>query len=217
MNDSAESRASAGEQPRVVPMVVALDGPAGSGKSTVAKAVASRLGLPHLDTGAMYRSVAWRCLQDGVSLDDIAGMQRVAETAVINVGVTDAGAQLVTVDGVDVTAAIRTPELDKAVSPVASAAPVRAALVAQQRRWAVQHNGGVMEGRDIATTVFPDAPVKVYLTASDEERARRRATQSGGDVEAVLADIRRRDQVDSTRAADPLRIADGATMSTPPA
>jgi pantoate ligase / CMP/dCMP kinase len=194
------------------PLVVALDGPAGSGKSTVAKAVAARLGLGHLDTGAMYRAVAWRCVDSGVSLDDVSAMTRVAETVQINVGVDGAGRQVVTVDGIDITAAIRTPEIDRAVSPVASAAPVRAALVAQQRQWASVRGGAVMEGRDIATAVFPDAPVKVYLTASDEERARRRAAQSGDAVESVLADIRRRDEVDSTRSADPLRVADGATV-----
>jgi CMP/dCMP kinase len=190
--------------------VVAIDGPAGSGKSTIAKALAVRLGVQHLDTGAMYRSVAWASLQRGVSLGDVAGMARVAETIDLMVGSRDDGSQLVTVDGVDVTDAIRTPEIDAAVGPVASAAPVRAALVAQQRRWAKQHGGGVLEGRDIATVVFPDAAVKVYLTASVDERARRRAVQHGGEVASVAADIERRDLVDSTREADPLQVAAGA-------
>ncbi len=190
--------------------VVAIDGPAGSGKSTIAKALAVRLGMQHLDTGAMYRSVAWASLQRGVSLDDVHAMATVAESIDLVVASRDDGSQLVTIDGVDVTAAIRTPEIDAAVGPVASAAPVRAALVAQQRRWAEQHGGGVLEGRDIATVVFPDAAVKVYLTASVDERARRRAVQHGGEVSSVAADIERRDLVDSTREADPLQVAAGA-------
>jgi CMP/dCMP kinase len=190
--------------------VVAIDGPAGSGKSTIAKALAVRLGVQHLDTGAMYRSVAWASLQRGVSLDDVAAMANVAESIDLVVGARIDGTQVVTVDGVDVTAAIRSPEIDAAVGPVASAAPVRAALVAQQRRWAEQHGGGVLEGRDIATVVFPDAAVKVYLTASVDERARRRSVQHGGEVASVAADIERRDLVDSTRKADPLQIAAGA-------
>ncbi len=194
------------------PVVIALDGPAGSGKSTVAKRVAERLAIAHLDTGAMYRSVAWACLQRGVALTDIVGMTTVAGSIQLGVDVDAHNRQVVTVDGIDVTAAIRTPEIDVAVGAVASAAPVRAAMVAQQRQWAYERGAGVMEGRDIATAVFPDAPVKVYLTASAEERARRRAAQSGHDEAAVLADIIRRDTVDSTRAADPLQIAAGATV-----
>ena len=194
------------------PMVVGLDGPAGSGKSTVAKAVASRLGIEHLDTGAMYRAVAWACLQRGVDLNDVDSMVGVAEAVALHVGVDASGNQIVTVDGYDVTAAIRTPEIDRAVGPVASTGPVRAALVREQRRWAAERGAAVMEGRDISTAVFPDAPVKVYLTASIEERARRRAAQSGQDVDAVIADINRRDTLDSTRAVDPLQIAHGATV-----
>ena len=194
------------------PMVVGLDGPAGSGKSTVAKAVASRLGIEHLDTGAMYRAVAWACLQRGVDLNDVDAMVGVAEAVALHVGVDASGNQVVTVDGHDVTAAIRTPEIDRAVGPVASTGPVRAALVREQRRWAAERGAAVMEGRDISTAVFPDAPVKVYLTASIEERARRRAAQSGQDVGAVIADINRRDTLDSTRAVDPLQIAHGATV-----
>jgi cytidylate kinase len=192
--------------------VVAIDGPAGSGKSTIAKALAARLGLQHLDTGAMYRSVAWACTERGVSLHDSQAMARVAEEIDLFVGAQTNGGQVVTVDGVDVTALIRLPDIDVAVGAVASAAPVRAALVAQQRRWAQHHGGGVLEGRDIATVVFPDALVKVYLTASVDERARRRSAQHGGDVVEVAADIERRDLVDSTRAADPLQVAAGATV-----
>jgi pantoate ligase / CMP/dCMP kinase len=194
------------------PMVIALDGPAGSGKSTVAKAVAARLGFEHLDTGAMYRSVAWACQQQGVPLTDVEAMTKVALSVKLHVGVDGNKKQVVMVDGVDVTDSIRTPQIDLAVGAVASAAPVRAALVAQQRKWAYERGAGVMEGRDIATAVFPDAPVKAYLTATPEERARRRSSQSGQDQEAVLADILRRDTVDSTRAVDPLQVAPGATV-----
>jgi CMP/dCMP kinase len=194
------------------PVVIAIDGPAGSGKSTVAKQVAAKLGVEHLDTGAMYRAVAWACLQRGTALTDVPGMAKVAGSIQLNVGVDAANRQLVTVDGVDVTSAIRSPEIDVAVGAVASSAEVRAAMVAQQRQWAYQRGVGVMEGRDIATAVFPDAPVKVYLTAAAEERARRRSTQSGLDEVAVLADIVRRDALDSNRTADPLQVADGATV-----
>ncbi len=192
--------------------VIAIDGPAGSGKSTIAKALSQRLHLEHLDTGAMYRSVALICLQRGVDLVDVGAMAAVVESVDISLGTDLLGAQRVTVDGVDVTSEIRTPGVDVAVGAVASAAPVRAALVAQQRKWAVEHGGGVLEGRDIATVVFPDALVKVYLTATVAERARRRTEQLGGEVQAVAADIERRDHVDSTRTADPLQVADGASI-----
>ncbi len=192
--------------------VIAIDGPAGSGKSTVAKALADRLSVQHLDTGAMYRSVAWVCLERKIALDDVESMTKVADTIELFVGTRADNTQLVTVDGVDITSAIRTPEIDKAVGPVASAAPVRAALVAQQRKWAEHHGGGVLEGRDIATVVFPDAYVKVYLTASVDERARRRLGERGGDHAAVAADIERRDHLDSTRTADPLQVAAGAQV-----
>jgi cytidylate kinase len=194
------------------PMVIGLDGPAGSGKSTVARAVAQRLGIEHLDTGAMYRAVAWACRERHVDPTDVSAMTAVAESLRIHVGVDPNGEQVVTVDGVDVSRAIRTPEIDRAVGPVASAAPVRAALVREQRRWAAERGAGVMDGRDISTAVFPDAPVKVYLTASIEERAKRRSLQSGLSVDAVAADIQRRDHLDSNREADPLQIAEGATV-----
>jgi cytidylate kinase len=190
------------------PLVVAIDGPAGSGKSTVARLVAERVGLPHLDTGAMYRSVALACLQRGISVADDEAVGVVAATLPIALG--DGVAVLV--DGVDVSAEIRTPEVDRAVGPVAANATVRSEMVNRQRAWAAERGGAVMEGRDIATVVFPGAPVQVYLTASDEERARRRSVQSGESIEAVAADLARRDHVDSTRAADPLRVADGATL-----
>ncbi|MEA2705123.1 MAG: CMP/dCMP kinase [Actinomycetota bacterium] len=178
-----------------VPMnVVAIDGPVGSGKSTVAQAVAARLGLDFLQTGAMYRAVALALLRRG---DEDAAT--VARQVVIDVG------DRVTLDGDDVTDQIRSPEVGRAVSLVAADAEVRAELVRLQREWAVVHGGGVVEGRDIGSVVFPDAVLKVFLTASPEERASRRDDESADDV-------RRRDLIDSTRAASPLVVADGAVV-----
>ena len=174
--------------------VVAIDGPVGSGKSTVAQAVALRLGLDFLQTGAMYRAVALALLQRGG--EDAAS---VARAVVIDVG------ERVTIDGEDVTDAIRSPDVGRAVSEVAANPDVRGELVRRQREWAVEHGGGVVEGRDIGSVVFPDAALKVFLTATPEERARRRDDESADDV-------RRRDLVDSTRAASPLVVADGAVV-----
>ena len=200
-------------------MIIAIDGPSGAGKSTVAKAVARKLGFSCLDTGAMYRAVAWQAVQNGVSLDDDAALGEVARSYDIEF-VHQSGEPTpsgVLIGGTDVTAAIRTAEIDRAVSPVSAAPSVREALVDQQRRIG---NAGdyVVEGRDIGTTVFPQAEVKVFLTASDEERAHRRVRQNVDrgigsiDYEEVLADLRRRDKVDSSRATSPLRPADDAVM-----
>ncbi len=198
-------------------MIIAIDGPSGAGKSTVAKSVASALSFNCLDTGAMYRSVAWKAAHLGVSLDDAAGLIEVAESCVIEFGHVpgDPVPRRVFVDGVEVTDAIRTAEIDRSVSCVSAVPGVRAALVEQQRR--IGSNGDyVVEGRDIGTVVFPDAEVKVFLTASDEERARRRVSQNeqrgvgSTDYEEVLADIVRRDQIDSSRSASPLRPAEDA-------
>src|SRR6185437_1609844 len=178
--------------------VVAIDGPAGSGKSTVSRALADRLGVQRLDTGAMYRSVAWAALDRGVDPGDAGAVAALAEAAAIDVGPDG-----VRIDGADVTAAVRSPEVSRAVSVVAANPDVRASLVARQRRWAADHGGGVVEGRDIGTVVFPDAAVKVYLDASPEERARRRQDES---AEGVA----RRDHIDSTRAASPLYLAEDA-------
>ena len=188
--------------------VIAIDGPAGSGKSTVARMVAQRLGLDYLDTGAMYRSVAFAALEQGIDPGDAEPVARLAEKVAIEV------ADRVVVDGVDATAAIRTPEVTRAVSAVAANPEVRRELVRRQREWAVGRSGAVVEGRDIGSVVFPDAVLKVYLTASDEERARRRAQEMGAPDRAaeVAADIARRDQVDSTRAASPLTVAEGAVV-----
>ena len=198
-------------------MIIAIDGPSGAGKSTVAKAVAKRLGFSCLDTGAMYRAIAWRALEDGVALDDEDGLGRIARTCEISFGHVEGDPlpKRVFIDGVKVTDAIRTARIDKAVSPTSAAPSVRTALVDQQRRIGA---GGdfVVEGRDIGTVVFPDAAVKVFLTASDEERAHRRVRQNVDrgigsiDYEEVLADLRRRDEADSSRATSPLVAAEDA-------
>lgn len=187
--------------------VIAIDGPAGSGKSTVARAVAQRLHLGYLDTGAMYRAVAFAALERGVEPSDAEAVAELARQVDIEVG------EAVVVDGIDATAAIRGPAVSRAVSAVAANPEVRKEMVARQRRWAEAHHGGVVEGRDIGTVVFPDAPVKVYLTASDSERAVRRSKEMA-DVryEQVAADIARRDHIDSTRAASPLAVADDAVV-----
>ena len=198
-------------------MIIAIDGPSGAGKSTVAKAVAKRLGFSCLDTGAMYRAIAWRALEDGVALDDEDGLGRIARTCEISFGHVEGDPlpKRVFIDGVEVTDVIRTARIDKAVSPTSAAPSVRTALVDQQRRIGA---GGdfVVEGRDIGTVVFPDAAVKVFLTASDEERAHRRVRQNVDrgigsiDYEEVLADLRRRDEADSSRATSPLVAAEDA-------
>ena len=182
--------------------VIAIDGPAGSGKSTVARAVAQRLGLAHLDTGAMYRSIAVAALRAGVDTADAEAIAALAKRTDISVG---DGA--VFVDGVDATDAIRTEEVTKAVTAVASNPQVREVMVERQRAWIAEHGGGVLEGRDIGTVVCPDATVKVYLVADPEVRAQRRAAEHG---EAVAQDMRRRDKADSTREVSPLMRADDA-------
>lgn len=185
--------------------VVAIDGPAGAGKSTVARALARRLGLDYLDTGAMYRAVAVAARLAGL---DPADAEPVAELARrVRLHVDDHGVLL---DGEDVTTAIRTTQATTDVSAVASNPAVRAELVARQRAWGIERGGGVIEGRDIGTVVFPDAVLKVYLTASPHERASRRVAQSGGDVEEVAAAIARRDAIDRGRADGPLMEADGS-------
>ena len=186
--------------------VIAIDGPAGSGKSTVARRLAERLGLDYLDTGAMYRAVTFAALRRGI---DPADTGPVAELArIVDLDVTT---DHVRVDGVDATIEIRGPEVSRAVSLVAANPEVRAELVRRQREWAYERAGGVMEGRDIGTVVFPDAVLKVYLNARPEVRAERRAAEvSGLDYETVAADMARRDAFDQGREADPLRLADDA-------
>lgn len=201
-------------------MIIAIDGPAGAGKSTVAKAVAKKLGFSCLDTGAMYRVIALAALREGVALDDSEALGRLASEVVIDF-VADAKGKSeqarVLLNGNDVTTDIRTPEIDKAVSPVSATPSVREALVVQQQRIGAGGNY-VVEGRDIGTVVFPNAEVKVFLTASNEERAHRRVRQNVDrgvgsiDYEEVLADIIRRDKVDSSRAVSPLKPADDAII-----
>lgn len=187
--------------------VIAIDGPAGSGKSTIAKRVAADLGLDYLDTGAMYRAVTFAALAKGVEPDDGEAMSDLAAVVEIDLGVDGT----VTVEGIDATTQIRGPEVTRAVSAVASHPGVRAELVSRQREWARRRGGGVLEGRDIGSVVFPDALAKIYLTASPEVRAARRAGEVADlDYDTVAADIARRDALDSSRSADPLRRADGA-------
>lgn len=197
-------------------MIIAIDGPAGSGKSTVAKRVAEELGFRYLDTGAMYRAVAVRALEDSVSLDDESGVARIASSERVSFA-HEPGEPLPTrvfIAQEDVTDAIRTPEADGAVSAVARLPLVREAMVVQQRQIG-RGRDIVVEGRDIGSVVFPDADVKIFLTASAEERARRRAAEQldrGHSVsEDEVADaMARRDEADSTRAASPLVAAPDA-------
>lgn len=186
--------------------VIAIDGPAGSGKTTVARALADRLGLEYLDTGAMYRAVAYAVLRRGVDPVDSEKVVRVATSMELEL---DSGHCLV--DGVDATVEIRGSEVTRVVSIVAAIPGVRSEMVHRQRVWMTERGGGIIEGRDIGSVVFPDADAKVYLTASAHVRARRRFDQDdAGDVEAVAAEIRRRDEADSDRQASPLVRADGA-------
>jgi 3-phosphoshikimate 1-carboxyvinyltransferase len=186
-------------EPGPRPLVIAIDGPAGAGKSTVSRRVATRLGLDRLDTGAMYRSVAALALQRNIAPDDHHAVAALAAEAEISLG------ERVTINGIDVTDVIRSPEVGQAVSLVAANPEVRIHLVARQRAWVAEHGGGVVEGRDIGSVVFPDAALKVYLDASPEERARRRH-------EETAAGVARRDRIDSTRAASPLVAAPGARL-----
>lgn len=190
-------------------VVVALDGPSGSGKSSTARGVAARLGLRYLDTGAQFRAITWWMLQHGVDVTDPAAVAARAQEPVLVSG-TDPLAPTIEVDGTDVATAIRQPDVTGAVSPVSAVPEVRARLLADQR--AVIGAGGiVVEGRDIGSVVAPDAPVKVYLTADPAARAARRAAEEGGsDVAATEASLLSRDEIDSARAAAPLRMVDGA-------
>jgi len=188
--------------------VIAIDGPAGSGKSTVAKELARRLKLDYLDTGAMYRAIAFAALSRGVDPEDadrVADIARAAEIEVDERGVR--------IDGVDATVEIRGPEVTRSVSVVAANPVVRAELRDRQREWARRRGGGVIEGRDIGSVVFPDAQVKVYLTAQPEVRAGRRAKEvTDLDYHTVAADIAARDAYDQSRTHDPLAAAPDAVV-----
>ena len=192
-------------------LTIAIDGPSGAGKGTVARAIARELGYRHVDSGAMYRAVGWKALREGLPLEQEDAMAALAAAAPIEVA-----DDRVTIDGVDVTRAIRTPDVDRAAAAVARLAKVRAVLVGRQRRLG---EGGaiVMEGRDIGTVVFPRADVKISLDASPDERARRRASDpahTGGPsaVSDVAALLTERDRLDRTRIASPLYAAEDAVV-----
>jgi cytidylate kinase len=199
-------------------MIVAIDGPAGSGKSTVARGVARRLGFTYLDSGAMYRAVTLLALERGIDLADGAGLGRLAAAARVELGERDHDHVRVVLDGRDVSDEIRTPQVTGASSKVAAHPAVRAAMLEKQRAVIGGREGDfVVEGRDIGTVVAPDAPVKVFLTADPDERARRRAAElvrQGAKAEAreVKAAIEQRDRLDSTRSAAPLRPAEDAVV-----
>jgi cytidylate kinase len=187
--------------------VIAIDGPAGAGKSTIARALAARLGLEYLDTGAMYRAVTFAAVQRGIPVDDFDRVGALAREVTMEVG--EHG---VLVDGIDATTEIRSPDITAKVSTVAANSQVRTELVERQRQWARRRGGGVIEGRDIGSVVFPDAELKLYLTASPRVRAQRRVAESGGDVDEIEAAIAARDAYDSGRADSPLAEADGAVV-----
>ncbi|MBK1788053.1 (d)CMP kinase [Prauserella cavernicola] len=200
--------------------VVALDGPSGTGKTTVARMLAAELGAGFLDTGAMYRVVALSALREGVDLADADAVAALARRVQVGIG-TDPGQSRVLLDGDDVAEQIRTEPVNVAVSPVSAVPEVRRLLVAGQREIIASVLGSaggiVVDGRDIGTVVAPDAPLKVFLTASAEVRAARRTAQDSAagrqaDTEAVLASVRRRDELDTTRATSPLRAADDAEV-----
>lgn len=189
-------------------IVVAIDGPAGSGKSTVAKALAERLGLEYLDTGAMYRAVTFAALRRGIDPSDQERVARMVRDIELSVDEDQ-----VVVDEVDATIEIRGPEVTRAVSLVASNPEVRTEMRRRQREWARSRGGGVMEGRDIGSAVFPDASLKAYLNARPEVRAQRRAQEvTDLDYETVAADLARRDALDSERQHDPLVTPEGALV-----
>jgi CMP/dCMP kinase len=200
----SESASRATDAPTVI---VAIDGPAGAGKSTVGRAVAARLGLQYLDTGAMYRAVTFAALRRGIDPADESDVASLAAA----IDMTLDGSAVI-VDGVDATVEIRGREVTAAVSAVAANSQVRAELVRRQRSWVAEHGGGVVEGRDIGSVVFPDATLKLYVTASPRVRAERRVAEIGGNVDDVEASIIERDRKDSTRADSPLMESSDAIV-----
>ncbi len=187
--------------------VIAIDGPAGAGKSTIAKALAQRLGLHYLDTGAMFRCVALAVLQRGIDAHDVDLVGGLSEEIEMSVEATG-----ITVDGIDVSTQIRTPEVTAVASQIATNSRLRAELRHRQREWVSTRDGGVVEGRDIGSVVFPDAELKLYLTASAQVRAQRRVDESGGDVAEITAAIAERDARDRGRDDSPLVRADGSIV-----
>lgn len=187
--------------------MVAIDGPAGAGKSTIARELARKLNLPYLDTGAMYRGITCAALRRGIDVNDVDALAHLALSTVLVI--TD---DTLIVDGVDATHDIRGEAVTRAVSAVAANSAVRSELRERQRNWVAARGGGVVEGRDIATVVFPDARLKVFLTASPLVRAQRRVAQIGGDVEQIARDIAERDHKDSTRIDSPLRESENAIV-----
>lgn len=187
--------------------VIAIDGPAGAGKSTVARQVSTATGLRYLDTGAMYRCVALAVQQSSTDPHDGEAVGRIARE--VSVVIERDAAKL---NGIDVSSEIRSGEINGIVSIIAAHTPVRDAMRDQQRRWIHDHQGGVVEGRDIGTVVFPDAILKVFLTASPEVRAERRVGQTGGDIAAVAASIAERDHLDSTRLDSPLKPSESSVI-----
>ena len=189
-------------------MIVTVDGPSGTGKSTVSKAVAARAALPHLDTGAFYRAATLAALRSGVDLGDGPAVAEVAAEA----GLDQADGRMFLARE-DVSAQIRSDDVTQAVSQVSAHPEVRTLLVAYQREWVHRHgNRSVVEGRDIGSVVFPDATLKIYLDARPEVRAMRRAHQVGDDLQEVIDDLARRDRLDSTRKTSPLTVPSGAIV-----
>ena len=193
-------------------LVIAVDGPSGSGKSSTARGVATRLGLRYLDTGAMYRAMTWWMLEHGVDVSDADAVAAAAPGVTLEVG-TDPIAPTIAVDGTDVAGPIRGPEVTTAVSAVSAVPGVRALLVQRQREL-IGAGGIVVEGRDIGSVVVPEADLKVFLVADAQARAARRAAEQGRSAEAAAthADLLRRDQLDSSRAASPLQQASDAVV-----
>jgi cytidylate kinase len=191
----------------VIVRVIAIDGPAGAGKSTVARQVSTATGLRYLDTGAMYRCVALEVQNTATDPNNADAVGKIARD--VNIVIERDAAKL---NGVDVSTEIRTSDINAIVSIIAAHTPVRDAMREQQRQWIQAQKGGVVEGRDIGTVVFPDAILKVFLTASPEVRAERRVGQTGGDIKAVAASIAERDHLDSTRLDSPLRPSLGSVI-----